>query len=140
MLPQIDNLIRVRPAELARMLGVSRQAVSEWVRLGKVKIGSDGRMDPREAVRDVLRHSDPGRLRARLLRSLTDDADDLRQQLQEVRHERDALRSHLQELTKERDEWCEVALEYERRTGITLEIDPETGNIREAAPGAEHER
>jgi ParB-like chromosome segregation protein Spo0J len=60
---------RVTQAELARLLGTSRQSVSRWVKRGAVEIGIDGRTDAREAVRRILGRADPSRLRGALLRT-----------------------------------------------------------------------
>ncbi|WP_413439137.1 hypothetical protein ACFDAU_06265 [Sulfuriferula sp. GW1] len=74
--------IRVRPAEFARMLGVSKQTVSTWIRDGKVTINTlDGLLDVRRAIQDVLRNTSPGRLRSRVLRQAVTDALELRQNL-----------------------------------------------------------
>lgn len=85
LLPAADLNIRVRPAQFARMIGVSKQCVSQWIKQGKVTIGPDGRLNPNKAADEVMRHSDPGRLRAKLLRPLVDDSATLRRQI----HERD---------------------------------------------------
>lgn len=60
-------------AEFARFLGVSKQAVGEWVTAGKITLGADGRLDPRQAVSQLLRNSDPARLRAKVLEPLVRD-------------------------------------------------------------------
>lgn len=74
--------IRVRPAEFARMLGVSKQSVSTWVKQGKVTINTmDGLLDVRRAIQDVLRNTSPGRLRSRVLRQAVTDALELRENL-----------------------------------------------------------
>lgn len=74
--------IRVRPAEFARMLGVSKQTVSTWIRDGKVTINAlDGLLDVRRAIQDVLRNTSPGRLRSRVLRQAVTDALGLRENL-----------------------------------------------------------
>jgi predicted transcriptional regulator len=74
--------IRVRPAEFARLLGVSKQAVSTWIRDGKVTINAlDGLLDVRRAIQDVLRNTSPGRLRSRVLRQAVTDALELRENL-----------------------------------------------------------
>lgn len=62
--------IRVTRAQFARMMGCSRQAVTEWVRAGRLTVGPDGRFDPRQAVASLLRTGDPARLRARVLQPL----------------------------------------------------------------------
>lgn len=65
--------IRVTRAQFAKMMGCSRQAVTEWVRAGRVTVGSDGRFDPRQAVASLLRTGDPARLRAKVLQPLADE-------------------------------------------------------------------
>lgn len=74
--------IRIRPAEFARLLGVSKQTVSTWIRDGKVTINTlDGLLDVRRAIQDVLRNTSPGRLRSRVLRQAVTDALQLRENL-----------------------------------------------------------
>lgn len=65
--------IRVRPAEFARLMQCSKQAVSQWVKEGKITLGADGRLDPTKAVSQLLRNSDPDRLRAKTLAPLMRD-------------------------------------------------------------------
>lgn len=62
--------LRLTRAEFARFLDVSRQAVGEWVASGKIMIGTDGRLDPRQAVSQLLRNADPARLRSKVLSPL----------------------------------------------------------------------
>lgn len=106
--------IRVRPAEFARLLGVSKQTVSTWIQQGKVKINAlDGLLDVRRAIQDVLRNTSPGRLRSRVLRQAVTDALELRENLAraEDRAEvaemalRDALKqiAHLEKWTADGD-------------------------------------
>lgn len=65
--------IRVTRAQFAKMMGCSRQAVTDWVQSGRVVVGPDGRFDPRKAVADLLRTGDPARLRARVLQPLAEE-------------------------------------------------------------------
>ncbi len=65
--------LRLTRAEFARFLGVSKQAVGEWVTSGKITLGADARLDPRQAVSQLLRNSDPARLRAKVLEPLVRD-------------------------------------------------------------------
>ncbi len=60
--------MRVLPAEFSRMVGVSKQTVSRWIHNGTVTLGPDGRVDPYKASREVIRNTDPARLRARVFK------------------------------------------------------------------------
>ncbi len=60
--------IRVSQAEFARMVGVSRAAVTEWKKAGLIDVGPDGKLNPAKAARQLSERADPARLRAPLLR------------------------------------------------------------------------
>lgn len=90
--------IRVRPAEFARLLGVSKQTVSVWIRDGKVTANAlDGLLDVRRAIQDVLRNTDPGRLRSRVLRQAVTDALELRENLARAEDRAEAAEAALRE-------------------------------------------
>jgi len=76
--------LRLRRAEFARFLCVSKQAVGEWVTAGKITLGADGRLDPRQAVSQLLRNTDPARLRAKVLEPLSRDIGRLQQRVAEL--------------------------------------------------------
>lgn len=61
------SALRMRQADFARLLEVSKQTVSQWVKAGKITLRPDGLLDPRAAVRQLVRTSDPARLRSRVL-------------------------------------------------------------------------
>lgn len=88
--------IRVTQADFARMTGVSRQTVSQWVRLGKIKtVYPDGRLDPLRAAREVIKNTNPAKLRAKVFKVATEDAQALRIRLAELEHRHaEALRVH----------------------------------------------
>lgn len=65
--------LRLTRAEFSRFLGVSKQTVGEWVTSGKITLGTDSRLDPRQAVSQLLRNTDPARLRAKVLEPLSRD-------------------------------------------------------------------
>jgi hypothetical protein len=102
----VGNL-RVRPAELARMLGVSRQSVSQWIQTGKVTLGADGRVDPAKATRQVIDNSDPGRLRARVLRSAVEDVGSLRRRIADLEHQLAAANARI--------DWADGYIDEEAR-------------------------
>ncbi|WP_024328318.1 hypothetical protein [Thioalkalivibrio sp. ALR17-21] len=96
--------LRVRPAQFARMLGVSRQSVSRWIQQGKVLVDPSGRLDPVKATERVMQHADPARLRATLLKPVMDDMAGLRTELQEAtaRADRAEQRAEAAEVRAER--------------------------------------
>lgn len=87
--------LRVRPAEFARMVSVSRQTVSQWIAQGKVTLGADGRLDPSIAAGQVVRNSDPTRLRARVLKEAVQDSASLRRRVAELEAALAAARARL---------------------------------------------
>ena len=93
--------IRVRPAEFARLLGVSKQTVSTWIRDGKVTINAlDGLLDVRRAIQDVLRNTSPGRLRSRVLRQAVTDALELRENMARAEDRAEAAEAALTDARK----------------------------------------
>lgn len=104
LLADHPDLLRVRilPAEFARLLGVSKQAVSCWIRDGKVTINPiDGRLDAQTAIQQVLRNTDPGRLRARVLRQAVQDVQGLREEISRAHGKIETLRAELAEAGRE---------------------------------------
>jgi hypothetical protein len=72
--------VRVLPAEFARLIGVSKQSVSRWIADGKITINAlDGRLDVQAATEQLLRTSDPGRMRSRVLKAAVLNVSELRQ-------------------------------------------------------------
>lgn len=65
--------IRVTRAQLATLLGVSKQSCSEWVKSGRIRLGADGRIDPRQAVAQLLKTGSPTRLRSAVLAPLVQE-------------------------------------------------------------------
>jgi hypothetical protein len=76
--------LRLTRAEFARFLDVSRQAVGEWVAAGKITLGTDGRLDPRQAVSQLMRNTDPARLRSKVLLPLTKQLSALAKRVSEL--------------------------------------------------------
>lgn len=85
LLADHKDLLRLRllPVELAKVLNVTKQTISVWIKDGKITPPSpiDGRLDAQAAVRQVLRNTPPGKIRARILRQATEDAQALRENL-----------------------------------------------------------
>ncbi len=76
--------MRVKPAQFARMCKVSKQAVSVWIREGKITLGPDGLLDPVVASRQVFERTDPGRLRARVFKNAVAPYGELQARVREL--------------------------------------------------------
>ncbi len=87
--------IRVTRAQFARMMGVSKQAVGDWCRSGRIVLGADERFDPRQAVARLLATGDPARLRAKVLAPLTRDIATRDQEIERLRALVENLREQL---------------------------------------------
>ena len=91
--------VRVNQADFSRMCGVSRQTVSQWVKLGKIKaVYPDGSLDPFQAARDVIRNTDPARLRAKIFKVATEDAQSLRVRVATLERELSAAKAYIEAL------------------------------------------
>ncbi|WP_017941538.1 MULTISPECIES: hypothetical protein [unclassified Thioalkalivibrio] len=104
LLPEPDLGVRVRPAQFARMLNVSRQTVSRWVKEGRVLLDPSGRLDPVKATERVLQHGDPARLRATLLKPVMDDMAGLRTELRAALERAEAAENRAERAAARADE------------------------------------
>lgn len=95
--------IRVRPATFARMVGVSRQTVSGWVKQGKVTLYPDGTLDPAKAAKQVINNSDPARLRAKLFKTAVSDVTSLQRRVAQLDAELGAARAEIEDLRYQAD-------------------------------------
>ena len=126
-----DLGLRIRPAAFARMVGVTRQTVSRWIKEGKVLLDSTGRLDPRKAAERVMAYSDPSRLRAKVLRAHVDDVATLRHQARSAEARADHAAARADQAERELDA-TEAALDrllelvFERRAEIAA-LEPGEG-------------
>jgi hypothetical protein len=88
--------LRVRQSDFARLMGCSKQAVSEWVKTGRIQVGADGLINPREAVARLIRYSDPAKVRSIVLRPLVSQIQSLQTRVVELETENDRLREEEQ--------------------------------------------
>lgn len=120
--------VRVRPAQFARMAGVSKQAVSMWIKEGKVTIGPDGLLDPVIASRQVFERTDPARLRARVFRDAVAPYAELQKRVKALEAER-ATWQEVRHLFMHHDEIEErgaslrnaIAFEFDRLTEANVD-------------------
>lgn len=104
--------LRVLPSQFARMVGISKQAVSKAIQAGRLTLGPDGRLDPKRAVREYMETTHPARVRARVFRSATADLDELRRRLAAQGREVQQLRAAL-----DAERQCAAAREAAARAG-----------------------
>ena len=100
-LPEASALLKIRvlPSEFSRLLGVSRTAVSKWIKAGILTPGIDGRLDATAATRRVLERVDLGRTRSRVLRAAAGDLAELRQSAAEADERVAAVQAQLDAAT-----------------------------------------
>lgn len=93
---ELTQGVRVTQADFARMAGVSRQTVSQWVKLGKIRsVYPDGRLDPARAAREVIKNTEPGKLRARLFKVAAEDAAALRTRAVDLQRQLDEALAYI---------------------------------------------
>lgn len=97
--------LRMTRADFARLTGVSKTAVTDWVRKGWIVLGPDGLLDPKAAMRQLLRHVDPSRLRAKALAPMIVDAAAQARRIVELERR---LASALEDVQFERDAGVEL--------------------------------
>lgn len=96
--PEQVCYVRVTQADLSRMWGVTRAAVSHWVKQGKITVFADGRIDPNRAASELVKNCNVQKLRAKPFRPLRLELDHVRGQLKSLVLERDALAARVQAL------------------------------------------
>lgn len=124
--------VRIRPAEFARLLGVSRQTVSKWIEKGIVTLLPDGRLDPVRAIRDVIRKADPATIRARLFReAMRSEQESIAASLRAKDERIAALVAELRESASDSDGW------YERLEMFHESINKNASRLRAASTDEE---
>jgi hypothetical protein len=103
--------VRVRPADFARMIGVDKSTITRWIQRNVITLGTDGRINPEQAMRQLLRNADPGRTRARLVRRAFGDLGDLRARAAQAA----VLEEQLRDLMRQaQDASNSAAFDYDR--------------------------
>lgn len=124
--------LRVTQAELARLFEVSRETVSQWVKRGIVIAGPDGRIDPHRAAADVLKKTDPSRLRAKIFKRAGDAEAQLRARVVELESQLantdapaqgDATDYHRHRSERERYAALAAKRDYELSMGLLMRAD-----------------
>lgn len=130
--------VRLLPAQLARVLGVSKQAVSTWVKNGRITLGTDGRVDPSRACADLLRTGDPRRLRLKILQPLVRDIQERDRIIGDLEERIAALHLNLEAVNGDADFHEQSAAGYlEIFDGLGVALPDAWPWLRERADGAE---
>ena len=98
--------IRVTRAQLAVLLGVSKQSCSEWVKSGRIRLGADGRVDPRQAVAQLLKTGSPTRLRSAVLAPLVQELTQCHQRIAALETDLSNERESLEFQEEASSEYC----------------------------------
>lgn len=135
LLPEPDLTIRVTRSQFAGLAGVTKQTVSNWCKEGKITLGADGKLDPAQAMREVIENSDPGKLRARVLKQATASYGELRQRIADLERELEQANSHAEALRETRDDaarWAVAdALDYVESDFSDAAAAHDAGRLRE---------
>lgn len=94
LLPPGAEDLRLRPAQLARLVGQSRQGIHDHIRRGNLTVDPDGRMPLARALRQLDDNTDPARRRPRgpLALAAQRETAALRAEIGRLEKELDAMR------------------------------------------------
>lgn len=93
--PDEVSVVRLNQAQIAEIFGVSRQAVNQWIKTGKVSMFADGTLDPVKVARELAKNTDPSRLKNRVFRQIRDETDSLRAQVERQAQEIQCLNAQM---------------------------------------------
>lgn len=97
--------IRVRPTDFAKICGVSKQAVSAWIKAGKITLYPDGTIDPKKAINEYIKKSDPARVKASVFKVVTDDIGTLKDEIKRLNNVIGELKTELSNKIIEDQGW-----------------------------------
>ncbi|MEA1048585.1 hypothetical protein U5801_01940 [Lamprobacter modestohalophilus] len=104
---------RVTQAELARRFGVTRQAVNDWVKRGRITAYADGLIDPSRAAAELTKNRPINRI-PKAFRPLQKELIQARRDVQRLQAERDALTVELARVRDQRRDLLYRHLECDR--------------------------
>jgi hypothetical protein len=118
LLPPGCEDLRLRPAQFARLVGVSRQGIHDHIQRGNVTVDSDGRLPLARALRQLDDNVDPARRRPRGPLALA------------AQREIGVLRAEIERLAKEVDA-SRVQLAA-HRAGVEAAVQATTNSMEDA--------
>jgi len=90
--------IRLRPSDLAQLLGVSRARISQLTKTGRIKPFPDGTFCPSAVARELIRTENSKAARSKILVTIREEIDDARRRADEAITARDQVARHNAEL------------------------------------------
>lgn len=96
------SAFRLRPADVARLLGVTRARVSQLTRSGRISVFPDGSIDPNRCAAELIR-ADPVGARSKILVGIREAELDAQSRMFDALVQRDAMASERDRLAAERD-------------------------------------
>lgn len=103
-----ESKIKMKPAEFARLIGVSKQAVSVWIKDGKIDIFPNGYLNPDKAIKQLLKNTNPAKLRSRALMPLIKQVKELTIKNKQKEFDLIDLRESVEFLTSANEELLKV--------------------------------
>jgi len=82
--PDQVSVVRLNQSQVAELFGVTRQAVNQWIKTGKVTPFADGSLDPRKVLIELGRNADRARLKNQLFKQAADENKELRAELDQA--------------------------------------------------------
>ena len=90
--------IRLRPVDLAQLLGVSRARISQLTKAGRIKPFSDGSFCPSAVARELIRTESPKAARSKFIVAIREELQDARTRTKEALAARDQVARQYAEL------------------------------------------
>lgn len=108
-----QSAVRISPAEFSRLMSVSKTTVSNWIKLGKITLHADGKLDAKAAAESLIKKTDPSKLRAKVFKQITNDATTLQNEITRLNVRVMELESALIESNTAKNEWCNDYIQLE---------------------------
>lgn len=117
-----DSKIEIKPSEFSRLIGVSKQAVSAWIKAGKITISDDGYLNPNKAIAQLLKNGNPAKLRSKALMPLIKQIRVLNLMVKERDIKLQDLEEEVSFLTEANDEFILILAAIKSRLNLELNL------------------
>lgn len=117
-----DSKIEIKPSEFSRLIGVSKQAVSAWIKAGKITISDDGYLNPNKAIAQLLKNGNPAKLRSKALMPLIKQIRVLNLMVKERDIKLQDLEDEVNFLTEANDEFILILAAIKSRLNLEVHL------------------